>query len=84
MTLIGNVYVQMKNIKIDGHYSYLEIWMNFRLLPVWTYLVADWLLHLASDKEDASFSPCCSTIGPVYVKIILVALIIFDTYNVAL
>lgn len=41
MTLIGNVYVQMKNIKIDGHYSYLEIWMNFRLLPVWTYLVVD-------------------------------------------
>lgn len=41
MTLIGNFYVQMKNIKIDGYYSYLEIWMNFRSIPVWTYLMAD-------------------------------------------
>lgn len=41
MTLIGNFYVQIKNIKIDGHYSYLEIWMNFRSIPVWTYLMAD-------------------------------------------
>lgn len=58
--------------------------MNLRSLAVWKCLVANLLVRLASDNEDAFFFPCFSPCGPVYVKIVLASLIRYDSCNVTL